>query len=1128
MAAVTTAGCPATSFEDAGAAECPADVTTTITLAELQQKQKEAIETIDESKLLLIPKPPHQHFFGLMGHLSDLDRTLPARSYWQYMNEYAPIFQLDLGMTYPRVFVGSRELVNEMADDTRFTKFTHRLHQEMRAVFGDGLFSAESTDPAWWKAHRLPGASLGSRGIEQDIASQLVLKWDRFGAGREIELIDDMARLTFDTIGLCAYGFRFNEFYNEETHPLERQLKAAIVESGRRANRPDVMNQFYYYKDEEQRQQNIVEIRRLCREIIQDRVDNPRPEANDLLNVMIHGVDKVSGEKMGLENVIYQIPTLLGGGYETTSATLSFLWYFLCKNPHALRKAREEVDEIVGDGVLAYDMLRKLKYLDACMKETLRMQHPVTLFTRFSTRDTVLGGKYFIHKGQMVSGIWRHFHRDPKTWGNDADSFRPERMLDAEFSKMPPNAWKPFGDGLRACIGRGFAEQEMLICMAMVLQKFDIELVNPDYELELTGQMGVKPIDLKVRVRRRPDRDLTTGIPGGVRVGQSTPTPTRAQLQPAQANMNVSTAGPTANLKPIAVLYGGNQGTCESLVRSFATNAPNFGLEVASIQDMDSAIGNVPTDKPTIIVTPSYEGRPADNAAQFVAWIEKMAETGTKLPPGFKFAVFGVGNSDWVHTFHRVPKLVDEKLAEIGGERIIAAGFTNVKRDTVGPWDAWTEKLSSTLAGGGNISTKKALKDTVGVDVEIASGVLNLPEHVFEGGRMTVGVVTANRELADASVGPAKRHIEIRLPPDHQYESGDYLVVQGRNPDEIVSRVMKRFGILAGDVMRIPSSKKSFLPTQPTVVQEFLQRNVELAVRITKRQLAVLASFAEDKSVEKSRLEKMQDDTIYESLLDKRYSIIDILEEVPELDLPFGAFLDMLQCLMPRTAAPAPGQRRRGGRGGLVVALTVDVFDAPAINGHGQFRGVVSSFLADLPVDGQLPCLVRQPKLAFRLPADPATPIIMLAAGSGIAPMRAFLQERAALQQQQEQDTQLGPALLYFGCRHPDKDYLYRSELEAWQAAGLVEVIPCFSRPGDRTAGRHVPDALWADRERVWKLLHEEGARVYVCGSAARLGMSSAETWRRIWRKETGKGEMEALEWLEQMRNEQRYTSDVY
>jgi hypothetical protein len=118
---------------------------------------------IDHSNLLPIPSPPHQHYFGLVGHLADLDRVLPVSTYWQLMDKYAPIFQMDLGMTHPRVFVGSRELVNEMADDSRFIKFTHRLHQEMRAVFGDGLFSAESTSKAWKKAHRLLVPALGMR-----------------------------------------------------------------------------------------------------------------------------------------------------------------------------------------------------------------------------------------------------------------------------------------------------------------------------------------------------------------------------------------------------------------------------------------------------------------------------------------------------------------------------------------------------------------------------------------------------------------------------------------------------------------------------------------------------------------------------------------------------------------------------------------------------------------------------------------------------------------------------------------------------------------------------------------------------------------------------------------------------
>jgi cytochrome P450 / NADPH-cytochrome P450 reductase len=270
----------------------------------------------------------------------------------------------------------------------------------------------------------------------------LVLKWARFGPDTEIELIEDMSRLTFDTIGLCSFGYRFNEFYSQEPHPFQTQLKESIVESGKRANRPDLIN-LLYYRDERHRQENIVKMRDLCGRIIRERLENPQPDAKDLLNIMLHGIDKETGEKLGVENVMYQIPTLLGGGYETTSATLCFIYYFMCSNPETLAKAQQEVDRVVGDKVLTYDMLRELKYLDACMKETLRMQHPVSLLTRFCMKDTVLGGKYFIKKGQMVSGIWRHFHRDPKIWGEDADKFRPERMLDVNFQKMPPNSWKP-------------------------------------------------------------------------------------------------------------------------------------------------------------------------------------------------------------------------------------------------------------------------------------------------------------------------------------------------------------------------------------------------------------------------------------------------------------------------------------------------------------------------------------------------------------------------------------------------------------------------------------------------------------------------------------------------------------
>lgn len=162
--------CPAEPIKDDDM-ECPArsgdDSNDTQEICiDLQAKMNEE-EEIDHSKLLKIPAPPHQHYFGLLGHAPDLDPALPVASYWELMDKYGPIFQLDLQMTYPRVFVGSRELVNEMADDSRFIKFTHRLHQEMRAVFGDGLFSAESTSKAWGKAHRLLKPAFGPIGLSK-------------------------------------------------------------------------------------------------------------------------------------------------------------------------------------------------------------------------------------------------------------------------------------------------------------------------------------------------------------------------------------------------------------------------------------------------------------------------------------------------------------------------------------------------------------------------------------------------------------------------------------------------------------------------------------------------------------------------------------------------------------------------------------------------------------------------------------------------------------------------------------------------------------------------------------------------------------------------------------------------
>lgn len=301
---------------------------------------------------------------------------------------------------------------------------------------------------------------------------------------------------------------------------------------------------------------------------------------------------------------------------------------------------------------------------------------------------------------------------------------------------------------------------------------------------------------------------------------------------------------------------------------------------------------------------------------------------------------------------------------------------------------------------------------------------------------MTVGVVIASSELADASIGAPKRHVEIQLPEGCAYKSGDYLHVQGRNPDEAVSRVMKRFNLTSGDLMTVRSSKKDFLPARPVSIEHFLRSTVELASPITQRQLAILTTHAGEDGDITSKLKIMSNEAEYQQLLDKRYSIIDILEELPGLRLPFGIYIDLLLPLAPRPYSISSSPIHTAD--GSVASVTFDVFEAPATSGHGTFRGVASSYLANRSIGDSIQCLVRPTKLAFRLPVDPSTPIIMQAAGTGIAPMRAFLQERAALKRMSS--VNFGPALLFFGCRHPDKDYLYSSELAAWEKEGIVEV----------------------------------------------------------------------------------------
>jgi cytochrome P450/NADPH-cytochrome P450 reductase len=149
--------------------------------------------------------------------------------------------------------------------------------------------------------------------------------------------------------------------------------------------------------------------------------------------------------------------------------------------------------------------------------------------------------------------------------------------------------------------------------------------------------------------------------------------------------------------------------------------------------------------------------------------------------------------------------------------------------------------------------------------------------------------------------------------------------------------------------------------------------------------------------------------------------------------------------------------------------------------------------------------------------------MILIGPGTGIAPLRGFLAERAA---QQAVGEQAAPAKVFCGCRHPDHDWLYRDELTAWERAGIAELHPAFSAvPGHPY--RLVQEAIAADGDQIWAAI-EDGAHIYVCGDGKHMAPAVRAALARIYRQHTGGSAEDAEKWLGQLENEGRYQQDVF
>jgi cytochrome P450/NADPH-cytochrome P450 reductase len=1064
------------------------------------------------NKLHPIPHPPRT---PVLGNMLTVDGGAPIQDLMRITREQGPIFWLDM-MGTPLVVVSGADLVAELCDEKRFDKAVRGSLRRVRMLGGDALFTAETQEPNWQKAHNILLPTFAHRMMQTyhegmlDIADQLVTKWERLNADEEIDVVRDMTALTLDTIGLCGFNYRFNSFYRSDNHPYVESLVRALEAVMKMRGLP--LEDITQRKSRRKLEQDVGFMNGIADRIIRERREVPAGTLDeggqakpDLLGYMLSGVDRQSGERLDDVNIRYQMNTFLIAGHETTSGMLSFAIYFLLNNPHVLQKVYEEVDRVLGRDINAKptaQQVNQLVYIGQILKESLRLWPTAPAFGLYPFEHETIGGKYKLRKRTFVTVLTAMLHRDKSVWGPQAEVFNPDNFAPEREAKMPPHAYKPFGNGQRACIGRQFAMTEATLVIGLILQRFRL-VDHTRYQLKIKESLTIKPEGLMMRVRLRPDIVRGSGASLAARPVPKKPAPRKKAA---------------SHGTKLTVLFGSNMGTAEELARSIAEAGEAQGF-AATLASLDDQAGKLPAEGAVAIVCASYNGGPPDNAGMFIKSLRDAAPDALK---GVRYTVFGCGNRDWASTYQAIPRQIDELLAEKGAERIYARGEGDAKEDLDGHFQAWTDPLLPAIA------------DRLGVTLEPDSGIAHEPLYQVQpvdkppanpiiGGTGALPMrVLANRELQNADKsGRSTRHVEVLLPDGVSYRAGDHLSIVPENGAALVERAVRRFDFAPGAHVMVAAAegRRAALPVGEAIaVHRLLSDFVELQHPASRKQIQTMAQHTRCPFT-RPKLEALLDEEHFRAeILAKRKSVLDLLEEHPACELPFAFFLEMLPLMTPRYYSISSSPVADGTR----CSITVAVVEGSARSGAGVYHGVCSNHLARQAAGGTVQAFVKETKVGFRLPVDPMAPIVMIGPGTGLAPFRGFLRERAALK---AQGRTLGPGMLFFGCRHPEQDYIYADELREHAEAGVVDLHAAFSRhAGSRT---YVQDLLNRQADRVWALI-EQGAIVYVCGDGGRMEPDVKRALAAIYRDKSGADAAAGEAWMAKLAVDSRYVLDVW
>ena len=560
-----------------------------------------------------------------------------------------------------------------------------------------------------------------------------------------------------------------------------------------------------------------------------------------------------------------------------------------------------------------------------------------------------------------------------------------------------------------------------------------------------------------------------------------------AQLASGTAVAGAATAPQQAAV--LTILYASQTGNAKGVASKIKAAAEAQGVAV-QLQDIASYKTNgLVKEKFLIIVTSTYgEGEPPESAVSFHKFL-----FGKKAPklPDLQYAVLGLGDTSY-EFFCKTAQDFDEQLEALGAKRLYARADLDVDyADAAAIWqqgalEVFSPLLKASGAGSAQVIAWPGSTATAG------------SHNPYDKQNPASAELAVNQKITARNSTKDVRHIEISLADTGlTYQPGDALGVFFDNDPALVDAVLQATATSA-------DAEVSF-GAQTLTLRDALQRELELTQSYP--------SFVEKYAAATGNSELQQlatDKTALRAYLAERQTADVILQHPAQLTAQ--ALVDCLRKVQPRLYSIASSQAEVGEE----VHLTVGVvrFDA-----FGQTHlGGASGFLAERLEEGGKVRVFVEHNDNFRLP-DHDTPVIMIGPGTGIAPFRAFLQER-------DNAGATGQNWLFFGNPHFSRDFLYQVELQDYLKRGVLSKLDvAFSR--DQAQKVYVQDKLQAKGAEIWNWL-QQGAHLYICGDGNRMAKDVHQALLNIAAEHGGLSAEAAADYFEQLRETKRYQKDVY